>query len=460
MDVALGTVLVFLYRVLGMFFLVLVSVITARALSVEDRGVFQATIVTISAIGSLVASFAAATGYYVSHQRREPAEVAANATILSAALGLAVLILCGSAWAVLKPGLLPGIEDVSLLDRASRERHIILLIGISLFPMVARHALGGVALGLHQQARYSFSIYGPAYATVIFFVVWLAWFDERSATLAITLWIASQYASLLAQALFGWSWWGWLFSHRPDRQLIRQFATFGTITGLAGFASFLNYRIDQLLVFAIAGDRDTGIYAAAVQFAEGLWLFSTTLAVSAFASVGSLGRADSAALTATSTRHTLLVSVVTGAIIFAFAPYLIEGVFGERYVDATLALRVLTVGTVLWAPAAVLSNYFSIQLGRPIIPLALATLSCVINVAVSVVLIPRFGFNGAAWGTTASYSVTILITAFVFVRLSGVRFSDLWRIRIDDLASYVRLARRIMHGELFRHLIPSGKPVL
>lgn len=459
MDVALSTVLVFLYRVLGMVFLVLVSVITARVLTIEDRGVFQAAIVTISAIGSLVASFAAATGYYVSNQRRDPAEVAANATVLSTVLGGTAFLGCLAAWALLDPALL-GDTGVSLLERASRERHIILLIGISLFPMVARHALGGVALGLHQQGRYSFSIYGPAYATVVLFLIWFVGFNERSATLAIGLWIASQYVSLVVQALFGWGWWRWLVRHRPDGALIRQFLTFGTVTGLAGFASFLNYRIDQLLVFSIAGDRETGIYSTAVQFAEGLWLFSTTLAVSAFASVGTLGRQDSAALTALSTRHTLLVSAVTGVLIFAFAPYLIEGVFGARYLEATTALRVLVVGTVLWAPAAVLSNYFSIQLGRPILPLALATLSCLINVVVSLVLIPRYGFNGAAWGTTASYAITIVITSAIFVRMSDVPFSDLWRVRLSDLVSYLRLGRRVLRGELFRSMLPSGKPVL
>lgn len=458
MDVAIGTVLAFLYRFLGMIFLALVSVITARELSVEDRGVFVAAVVIISAIGSLVASFSSATGYFVSNKNRPPGEVAFNATILSLLMGLVVFAVCFALWVLLRPGLLPFADDIRFFERASNERQIILLIGFSLFPMVARHALGGVSLGLNHQGRYSFSIYGPSYTAVFLFVFWFILLDHRSAESAIALWILSQYASLIVQAAIGWNWWSWALHHRPDFGLIRDFLTFGTVTGLAGFVSYFNYRIDQILVFTIDGSRGSGIYATAVNFAEGLWLFSTALSISAFARVGSLDRENAAELTARSVRHTLLMSASAGAAIFVLAPYLIEGVFGARYLPATESLRILTVGTVLWAPAAILSNYFSIQLGRPSIPLFLALTSCTINVIVSSLLIPQYGFKGAAWGTTISYSFTIILTSIVFLRMSDAHHSDLWRIRKDDILSYFRLANRILHGELFRHFLPGSRP--
>lgn len=457
MDVAIGTVLAFLYRFLGMIFLALVSVITARWLSLEDRGVFVAAVVIISAIGSLVASFSAATGYFVSNRHRAPGEVAVNAMVVSAVLGLVVLVACTLLWLLLRPGLLPFIDDIDLLRRASNERQIILLIGFSLFPMVARHAIGGVSLGLNHQGRYSLAIYGPSYAAVVLFVIWFIILDHRTAETAIALWILSQYVSLAIQAAIGWHWWSWALHHRPDFRLIRDFLTFGTVTGLAGFVSYFNYRIDQILVFSLDGSRGSGIYATAVNFAEALWLFSTALSISAFASVGALDRASSAELTARSVRHTLIISFAAGAFIFAFAPWLIEAGFGSRYLPATESLRILTVGTVLWAPAAILSNYFSIQLGRPVIPLLLATTSCIINIILSFILIPEYGFKGAAWGTTIAYAITITLTSYLFLRMSHLKPADLLRIRRDDIASYFRLARRLLKGELFRHLMPGKR---
>jgi O-antigen/teichoic acid export membrane protein len=432
-DIAAGSFFALFYRVLGMFFWMLLGVITARALSVEDRGAYVATVVVVQSVASVAASFGSASGYFVSNKRRDAAEVAANGALLSAILGGLLLVVCLAA--------VPFLEG--------QNERIAVLMGLAMFPIVARSALGGVFLGVNAIGRYNFSVHGPAYAAVAAMVVWVVLLEHRTLEDALGAWIFGQYVSLLLLAFMGLGWWSWLIRHRPDTRLIKNIITFGAMTGLAGFISFFNYRIDLLLVAGLDGREGAGIYSTAVALAEGLWLFSTALSIATYAAIGQLDRSEAAALTARGFRHTLLAVGVAALGVIVVAPVLITILFGDRYEGATTSLRILAVGTALFAPLALLSNYFTVQLGRPSISLALAFCSLVVNIALSAVLIPRIGYVGGAWGTLVSYTLTAVAAIIIFLRLSDARLQDLWRIRRDDLASYFRLGRRVMSGQLF-----------
>ena len=438
MDLARGSLLALLYRVAGMVFWVLIGVITARTLSTSDLGVYVSTVVVIQSVGAIVASFAAASGYFVTKRARPAAEVASNALALAVIVGGAAFALGLAGWLVYH----------------GDHRTLVLLSGFSLFPIVGRHALGGVFLGTQRLWQYSFSINGPAYAGSLLLLIWVVALDHRSTEGALAAWIAGQYVSFAVLLFMGRGWWGWLTSHRPDWQLIRGFVTFGAVMGLAGFISFFNYRIDQLLVAALDGSTGAGIYSRAVAGSEALWLFSTSIATASYASIGSLDRHEAAELTSRSVRHTLMI-VISGATVLALlAPVLLSVAFGERYREADDSLRLLCVGTALFAPQSLLANYFTVQMGRPWISLSIALTSCAINAAVSVVLIPRLGYVGGAWATTISYASVAVLAVVFFLRTSDARFSDLWRPRRDDFLTYWRLLQRLR----VRNPLPPSPP--
>lgn len=432
MDLARSTAIAFVYRALGMFLLALLGVITARALSVEGRGDYASTMVYLAAGGNLVASFSSATGYFVAGRGRPAAEIAANALVLAGVVGLV--------------GLMIGVTSALFLE--GELRIVLLLVGLALFPPTARHALGGVFIGSEMHFRYALALYSPAYFSIVLFLVVLVGMNHRSAEVAVGLAIGADYLSFLVLFVLCRRWWTWLRDHRPDPRLMRNFVSYGAVTGLAGFVSFFNYRIDLILVRAIDGSAGAGLYANAVALAEALWLFSTVVTIASFASIGRLERAEAAALTARSVRHTLIMVAGGGLVLFVLAPQALLVIFGERYQEAATALRILCIGTALWAPASVLSTYFSVQLGRPVIPLSLALLSCVLNIVVSSVLIPRIGYEGGAWGTALSYGPTIVIATVLFRRMAPIRTSDLWRIRRGDLVDYARLVHRVIRRGL------------
>ena len=423
-----GSVVTLLYRITGTGFGLLATVITARALTKSDLGTYVALIVVVQAIGTVAASFASASGYFVSKQGRPEAEVAANGLVLSMLVGLSLLVFCLAAAALYH----------------GDARGAVVLVGLALPPIIARTALGGVSLGTSSLWRYNFSIHGPAYVNVFLLLGWVLLVDRHTAGGATVTWIAAQYISLVVTMAMTRQWWGWLRQHRPDPALMKGLVSFGAVIGVAGFISYFNYRVDQLLVISLDSRAGAGVYSRAVTLAEALWLVSTSIAIAGYASVGSLSRREAGILTSRGVRHTLVIVTLGAVALFVLAPYLIRFLYGDDFSGATTSLRILCVGTALFAPQAILANYFTVQMGRPSLSMIVAATSCLINIVVSVILIPRVGYVGGAWATTISYGSVAALSIGIFLANSDQRFSDLWRIRGDDVDTYVRAARRLI----------------
>lgn len=429
MDIALGSLLSLVYRVLGIASMALLTVIAARALPVDEFGRFSALIVGVGAAGSVAASYASSAGYFVSNRGRPAAEVASNTMLMSVVGGLVI----------------GAIALGTLVFYDGEHRTLILLLGLAMLPVIARSALGGVYIGIGALWKHSFSIHGFGIIGVVLLLIWVVGLGRTTAGDAVAMWVVAQYLAVVALAVSNPSWWGWFARHRPDPALMWGIVRFGAFTGLAGFVGFFNYRVDQLLVIGLDGATGAGIYATAVRVAEGVWLFSTAVSVAAYAAIGSLSRSESARVTSQAARHTLLVVVMLAIPIVIGAPWILRILFGGEFVEAEWALRILCLGTVVWAQQSVISNFYTVQLGKPWIPLLVSVGSVLISIVVSMILIPQVGYVGGAWATVISYGVAASVSTVVYLRLSGAHHSELWRIRREDVMSYWRLGQRVMN---------------
>jgi Na+-driven multidrug efflux pump len=74
----------------------------------------------------------------------------------------------------------------------------------------------------------------------------------------------------------------------------------------------------------------------------------------------------------------------------------------------------------------------------------IAAANVVCNIALNVVLIPRYGIDGAAWASTVSYSLLFLATAAVYRRVTHVPLRALIVPAREDWARYLRLCKRVV----------------
>jgi O-antigen/teichoic acid export membrane protein len=99
-------------------------------------------------------------------------------------------------------------------------------------------------------------------------------------------------------------------------------------------------------------------------------------------------------------------------------------------------------GIVLFAAARVLGNDVAAR-GRPLVSSVIATAIVACNITLNVLLIPRYGIQGAAWASTGSYSFAFLASAAVYCAIARVPLHALVVPRREDGARYVRLFRRL-----------------
>ena len=435
MGIAAGSVVALSFRFLGIFLWGIVGVLTARTLSVDERGVYASAVVVTSAIGG-ISSFGAAMGYFVANQKRDAGEATGNAMIMAGPF--AILVALGG----LAVGALIGGDN----------GRIVSVSGLIMVPNIVRATLSGPILARDQLARFNVVGNLPVLVGFVFLALWVGVLENRTAGDALVAWTSAQYVSLLP--LLWWSppWLRWLRLHRPDPALMRAILRFTFVTGLGGIVGFLNYRVDLVLVVSLDSREGAGIYSSAIAVAEALWLFSSAIAMASFARVAAVDRDEAARLTATGVRHTLLAVTVGGILTALLAPTAVEFLFGRDYRDAATPLRILCIGTALFAPQGLFANYFVNQLGRPSIQLALAAFALLLSIAAGFVLIPPYGTAGAAWATTISYGATCAAAGGLFLWLSGARHTDLWRLRTSDLRSYLRLAREVLSGRFLADL--------
>jgi len=440
-GIAAGSLIALMFRVSDVFLWGFIGVLTARTLSVEDRGVYATAIVVTSTVGG-VSSLSHATGYFVSNRGRTPPEV--GATALSLAGPVAALVSLGGLGIWLAGG--------------GGDSRVVGLAALSLAPAVIRNTSLGVILGQGSVLKYNAGGDAAIVLAMVSLVSWVWWLDHRTAEGALQAWTAAQYGSLLPLLVWGRSWWAWMLRHRPDLDLLKGMLRFTAGTSAGSIVGLVNYRIDQALVFGLDSREGAAIYSSAIAVAEGLGLFSGAIAIGAFRRVGNASRTEAAHITATGIRHTVLVVMCGGLAAALVGPVLIEFLFGQPYRNAGAPLRILCVGTALAAPLALMNLYYVNQLGRPRLPLLIGVLSLLVSVCAGVALIPPLGTSGAALATTLSYGTATVTSTIIFLRITGLRFVELWRIQRSDVAAYFALAGHVLRAAWAR-LRRTGGPV-
>jgi O-antigen/teichoic acid export membrane protein len=229
------------------------------------------------------------------------------------------------------------------------------------------------------------------------------------------------------------------FSLRPSGPLLIEELRFGSRAIVGTIAERLQFRADTFLVNLIVGVRATGIYSVTSGLAETLWYVPNALGTVMFSRAVD-PTADAGRIAAVLTRTTLAVAILTAIPAFALGPRLVRLVYGSAFTDAGVALRLILPGIVAYSVVAILSRYI-VGRGRPGTGTIILVIGLGANVACNLVLIPRFGINGAAASSSISYILTAFITLAVFRRLSGRGVVETLVVRRSDLDALGRVGR-------------------
>lgn len=247
---------------------------------------------------------------------------------------------------------------------------------------------------------------------------------------AIAAYVVAQFSALVAVA-FLVRRHGTL-APKLDSTYLRESVRFG-VKGYAGnVISFVNYRLDMLLVAVFLDTSQVGQYSVAVNITEALWLLPAAAGLVLFSHTPRNSVLHSNATTPIVCRTVLFITLLAAAGLGVAAPVAVPVLFGQPFAAALQPLYILLPGVSALAINKVLCNEL-IGRGKPLVGTWAAIVSLVLNVPLNLLLIPRIGIAGAALASTISYAVCTIVPLVAFKRVSGVHYRELVLVNGKDL---------------------------
>jgi O-antigen/teichoic acid export membrane protein len=199
---------------------------------------------------------------------------------------------------------------------------------------------------------------------------------------------------------------------------LKPLLTFGAQSQAGNLVQLLNYRLDAYIILVLTNATGVGLYATGVSLSEGLWFIANSAAVVLLTNITGGDEAYVSRMTPLVCRSTLLITALAAIAAGAVSPFIVPLVFGAEFDAAVVPFLCLLPGTVALAGGKILSAYVFSR-GRPAINAGIAVVTLIVTVVADVALIPVLDVTGAAIGATIAYSVSLILTALAYRRLSG-----------------------------------------
>ena len=396
---------------LGVAALSLLNVlIISRALGPDGRGEV-AFLITVSLVSATVATLGvqqASANLAGTHPAVRPS-LATNALIMSIVNGGITSLLI-----VILIALFPAVGADSapwLLGVALAAIPIQILRTYYVFLVLADYGFGASNLSW---------IIGPIVNVVANGAI--AVFAHLTVGYATVVWAVGQ---ALGVAVLAWYVHSRLAGYgRPDVALALRTLRFGLKAHIGNVMLIGNYRMDQWFTGSIAGARELGFYSVAVAWAEGLFFLPTALASVQRPDIVRSSADEAVQRAAAIFRAAVVLTVPIAIALFLLAPVLCGFLFGEQFRAATDDLRLLIPGAFGVVALKLLGSALTAQ-GFPVRESISLGVSFVATVVLDVLLIPRWGGEGAAIASSTAYCLGGFVCCVIFARTLGGRAMDL-----------------------------------
>lgn len=422
-QLARGSLISFLLQAAGAGLIFFSEVVLARALNTHGYGLYATVIAWLQ-----VLTMVALLGSNHLLLRFVPAYVATeNWSLLRGVLSQCSrgsLLLSGVIFA------LAAMLLTLLSDRLSSELRWAFLIGIAALPL---HALSvqrqSILRGLHRVATALSPEYIVRPLALIFLVSTLVWGFQIQMSAPGAL--AINGLAIALAFLLGWHWQRRAMPAEaisaPSEMRSREWAQIAIPLFLIASMQLLIVRMDIILLGALAGREQAGIYAAASRVAD-LIVFALAAANAIVAPMisGFHARDDMAGLQHVMTllAKGVLVFTVPLVLLVGIFGHAILGVFGAGYQIGYIPLLILVCGQLVNALSGPV-DFLMYMTGHQRQSLHILALATALNLVLNLALIPIYGLIGAAVATaTTTMFWNVLMRRFVRSHL-GVEASVL-----------------------------------
>lgn len=236
--------------------------------------------------------------------------------------------------------------------------------------------------------------------------------------------VGSIVQALAAMRMFGRRW------PRPSRKRLRPLIKLGVPLGVAGALVISYARIDQVIVFAVVGSRQAGLYGSVYNILEQSHFVPISILTTLSPVLSAAWPADRARLLRTARLTAELLAIASfGALAFAIVASgpVVRLIFGAQFAAAAPALPVLG-GAFLLICFGYLNGNLMVVLGLQRRLLRISLLALLVNLIGNAILVPLVGFMGAAEMTVVTEVVVLVLTSKQILAKLEMPFPKIGRI--------------------------------
>ena len=204
-----------------------------------------------------------------------------------------------------------------------------------------------------------------------------------------------------------------------NRKLLREMFKNSWPLMLSSAATFILLKIDQVMIGAMLGNREVGIYAAAVRLVEVWYFIPGIICASLFPAIINAKKTNLLIYKKRLKALYLLIAAVSLFIALVstiLAPWIISILFGWEYLAAVIVLQIYVWSGVGLFVGVAINQYFLSE-NKTRATFFYNLLSMFLNIILNIILIPRLGLIGAAWATLISYSAGPIVL-FIINKIS------------------------------------------
>jgi O-antigen/teichoic acid export membrane protein len=419
-------------RMITMAFGVFTGIITARALGPENRGIFAlvvllpASFVTLSKFGQGVASV-----YFIRREKEEVSQVASNVLLFAVCVSVVLVTIALMFREQLLDSFLRGVPGWALVA-------VMPLIPI----LLVESYLYGVLQATDRFRVYNTRLLCEAVFTLAGMAVALLFLKAGlEGALAVAVGVRLVMASWVVLTVHR----GSPLRLRFDVPLFRRMIRYGLKSHVQIIASHFHFKAGVYLVAYFLSPAQVAFYVIASRLAEHILWLPQSLGMALFPRLAGSDPQQAHRMTASAVRQSLFLTAAVAAVLAVSGRFLITTWYGAEYEPAARPLMIACAGIVMMSMFVLLSRNFTSR-NKQGMNIVAAYTALGGNLALNVVLVPRYGITGAAVATAISYTAAAMLLFVFFLKDSKLPWHEVLIVRRADIERWWRLAQDFRSG--------------
>lgn len=324
------------------------------------------------------------------------------------------------------------------------------IILLSILPLMVSLYSQNLLLVHQKIIEYNIIELGVRFGSLVLLVI-LYILTDPPLWIAATIWMLVFASFAMGIINAGYAWKTKPFILKIDWNALKDLVRYSWKNYYAGLMGFMIIKTDLLFLNAYISTSEAGIYRQVVWISDILISLPLVFSMLLFPKLMQEGAPKDSSLDERG-EFTMLLARLVGLImrifwvIFAIIGVWFLGIFGEEFIQGYGPLLIVLGGIVFFGIQTILKVEL-FRRGLPMFLVVYSTICMVCKIIMNVMLIPKYGMYGAAWGSFVAHFLFMAFPLWYCIKNYGFKFSDTLFVRDSDIRLVVEKVKTLFRKE-------------